>query len=352
MVTSDEQDSVKKLIFGMDEQIAAIQKAISDFEDGQRVNIAILALPYAGKSELVDEIVKMHPHEVTKVTFSSIIDNKDHIPLLGDPNKIMIFDNCHYLYMRKIGGFDVIEEFLNVMLSSDERLYITTWNIHSWNYLHRVLDIGRYFPVQVHIPLLNSADMKEFLLSAYDEGEIQFVNDIHVKEEKIFQVTKIPIAQQITHGKVNLYSLHINYVALRTLLFNRTPSETAESIIFNEITKISRGNPGVAKKIWNKWLEYPIVKTSSTKNIVPSDIELDSTGRFVLYIILSMGYIKKEELKNILYLSCNADDMMISRLLFEMLSQKLILENDEYYSILPEKLHVVVKYLENLRLVW
>lgn len=352
MVSSDEQDSGNKLVFGMDEQIAAIQKAISDFEAGQRVNVAILALPYAGKSELVDEIVEMHPHDVTKVTFSSIIDNKDQIPLLGDSNKIMIFDNCHYLYMRKIGGFDVIEEFLNMMLSSDERLYITTWNIHSWNYLHRVLGIGKYFPVQVNIPSLNSADMKEFLLSAYDEGEIQFVNDTDVEEDKIFQVTKIPIAKTITHGKVNIYSLHINYMALRTLLFNRTPSETAESIIIKEITKISRGNPGVAKEIWNKWLEYPIIKTSSTKNNVPSDIELDSTGRFVLYIILSMGYIKKDELKNILYLSCNADDMTINRLLFEILSQNLILEKEKYYSIRPEKLHAVVKYLENIRLVW
>nr|HML27170.1 hypothetical protein [Methanomethylovorans sp.] len=68
MVSSDEQDSGNKLLFGMDEQIAAIQKAISDFEAGQRVNVAILALPYAGKSELVDEIVEMHPHDVTKVT--------------------------------------------------------------------------------------------------------------------------------------------------------------------------------------------------------------------------------------------------------------------------------------------
>jgi hypothetical protein len=253
--------------------------------------------------------------------------------------------------MRKIGGFDVIEEFLNVMLSSDERLYITTWNIHSWNYLHRVLDIGRYFPVQVNIPSLNSSDMKEFLLSAYNEGEIQFVNDINVKEEKIFKVIKRPIAKKITHGKVNLYSLHINYVALQTLLFERTASETAESIIFKEITRLSHGNPGVAKDIWKKWLEYPVIKTSST-GIVHSDIELDSTGRFVLYIILSMGYIKKEELKNILNLSCNADDMMINRLLFEMRSKDLIVKNSEYYSISPEKLHSVVKYLENIRLVW
>lgn len=350
MGSSDEQDSASKLIFGMDEQIEAIQKAISDFEAGKRVNVAILALPYAGKSELVDEIVKMHPHDVTKVTFSSIIDNKDQIPLLGDPNKIMIFDNCHYLYMRKIGGFDVIEEFLNMILASDDRLYITTWNIHSWSYLHRVVGIGKYFPVQIHIPSLTSTDMKEFLLSAYDEDEIQFVNDTDVKEE-IFQVTKIPIAKKITHGKLNLYSLHINYEALKTLAFKRTPSETAESTIVKEITKISRGNPGVAKDIWKKWLEYPVIKTSSI-NTVQSDIELDSTERFVLYIILSMGYIKREELKNILNLSCDADDMMINRILFEMLSQDLILKKDNYYSIKPENLHGVAKYLENIRLVW
>jgi hypothetical protein len=351
MVPLNNNDPMEKLVFCLDKAIETIQSTISDFKDGKRVNIAILGLPYAGKSKLLDEIADIYPHELTKVTFSSIIDNKEEIPIREDPNSIMIFDNCHYLYMRKIGGFDVIEDFLKMLISSDDRLYITTWNIHSWNYLNQVMDIGKYFPVQVEIPRMSKEDMKMFLLSEYEEGEIQFVNDTEKQDKKIFQIVKKPIAIDVIHGKFNYYVLRFNRIALRALLFNRKPDETAESIIFNEIVKLSHGNPGVAKEIWNKWLDYPVIRTSIIGTI-DTNIDLDSTGRFVLYIILSMGHIKKEEMKNILNLSCNVDDMIINKILFEMLNQDIIAKNDEYYSVKPEKLYIVVKYLENIRLVW
>ncbi len=237
-------------MFGLDEAIEAVQKAISDFGSGQRVNIAIMALPFAGKSKLLDEIVKIHPHEVTKITFSSIISNREELPLLEETNKIMVFDNCHYLYMRKIGGFDVLEEFLKMVISSDDRLYITTWNIHSWNYLDRVMDIGKYFPVQLIIPQMDQEDLKKFLLSEYEQGEIQFVNDTEVREDKIFTIVKRPVAEKSIHSRINIYSLKIN------------------------------------------------------------------------------------------------------KILFEMFHQNLIAKHADHYSVKPEKLHVVIKYLENIRLVW
>ncbi|WP_321416979.1 hypothetical protein [uncultured Methanomethylovorans sp.] len=350
MVTSNAKEAIETLVLGLDEPIATIQKAISGFESGQRLNIAIIALPYAGKSELVDEIVKIHSHEVTTVRFSSIISSKDEISLPENSTKIIIFDNCHYLYMRKVGGFDVIKEFLNMVLSSDERLCITTWNIHSWNYLEQVLDIGRYFPIQVKIPPLNTADMEKFVLSVYEENEIQFVDDSDKKNTKIFTSVKIPITEKITHRTINLYSFQINYTALRILLFHIKKDENAESVIFKELTKVSHGNPGVATEIWNKWLEYPLIKTSSINSDF-GDIDLDDTGAFVLYIVLSMGHIRKEELEIIMNQSHNVDEIMINKIIFEMLNQDLIAKNDEYYSVKPEKLYVVIKYLENIRLV-
>ncbi|MDY0387510.1 MAG: hypothetical protein RBT65_10360 [Methanolobus sp.] len=351
MLTSNKKSSMEKSLFGLDEQIANIQKGISDFESGKSVNIAILAHPYAGKSQLVDEIIKMYPHKVTNVIFSSIINNKAEIPLLGDLNKISIFDNCHYLYTRSIGGFDIIKEFLNTVISSDERIHITTWNIHSWNYLDQVLDIGKYFPIQITIPPLEPAVMKKFLLSGYKENEILFVNDSDVSEKKIFTAIKKPITEKITHRTINLYSLRINNAAFKALLFKRKKDETAESIIFEEITKISHGNPGVAKEIWNKCLEYPVIKTSSINSDF-DDIDFDDTGRFVLYIILSMGHLKKEELKQILYQSHNIDETVINKIIFEMFNQDLIKKNDDNYSIKIEKLYDVIKYLEKIRLVW
>ncbi len=76
----------------------------------------------------------------------------------------MIIDDCQFLYARRIGGFDILEDFLKNVASSSN-FFITTWNLYSWKYLDEVLDIGTYFPVQIVLPRFTAGDIKECILS-------------------------------------------------------------------------------------------------------------------------------------------------------------------------------------------
>ncbi|MPN44154.1 hypothetical protein SDC9_191715 [bioreactor metagenome] len=84
-------------------------------------------------------------------------------------------DNCHFLYIRKTGGFDIFYEFLD-MVSSENRIFITTWNIYSWKYLDQAFELGKYFPVQIVVSAFEKENIKSIILSRYGEKEIIFNN--------------------------------------------------------------------------------------------------------------------------------------------------------------------------------
>ncbi len=77
--------------------------------------------------------------------------------------------------MRKPGGFDIFYEFLD-MISSQERIFVTTWNLYTWKYLNEAFGLERYFPVQIFIPAFSKEDLRLFILKRYGKNEIIFAN--------------------------------------------------------------------------------------------------------------------------------------------------------------------------------
>ena len=115
-------------ILGLRDEIGTIQAAIADFEIGKRLNVTIIAEP-GGKTTLSGEIEKINLNRATKITFSEIVRDKKEISLPDDSKRVVIFDNCHFLYMRKPGGFDIFYDFLD-MISSDQYLLLPGTSIH------------------------------------------------------------------------------------------------------------------------------------------------------------------------------------------------------------------------------
>ena len=188
--SSGEKGSGK--VLGLQEEIEKIQAAIADFEVGKRLNVAIIAEPLGGKTTLINEIEKLNLSRATKITFNEIVRDKKEISLPEDAKRVVLFDNCHFLYMRKPGGFDVFYEFMD-MVSSQERIFITTWNIYSWKYLNEAFGLGRYFTVQIFIPAFGKENLRLFILKRYEKNEIKFTKDEESKEEPFFYIVKYPL---------------------------------------------------------------------------------------------------------------------------------------------------------------
>ena len=183
----DKKETSYKLS-GFEEEIQNAQIAIADFESGKKLNVAIIAELFAGVTLLVDELEKMNNLKVTRLSYSSLVKNKDDFMLSEYSKKIIIIDHCEYLYMRKIGGFEVLDDFLKTIVNSSNNLFITTWNIYSWKYLDEVLNIGKFFPFQIKVQKSTTNEIKECILSGYKPDEIKFRPDVEFEKEKM----KIP----------------------------------------------------------------------------------------------------------------------------------------------------------------
>jgi len=306
-------------VIGFKDEIAIIQSAISDFKKtGQKSNIAILSDPFGGKTTLIDEIEKINSEIVSKISFSSIVKNKDSLKVLDQSNEILMVDDCHFLYMRKIGGFAIIEDFLR-MVPSYNKLFITTWNSYSWRYLIEIFDIDQFFPIQINLPGFTSTETKELLLSMYDMDQIKFVEDVDKKK-----IRSTPFS----------------------LFRKRQKAMTAENEVFEKIKQVSHGNPGIARIIWDKSLESQTIKPSQIKAFsLRSKPEYNEA--FILSIILSMKSINKEELMEII-----EPESPLDMILYKLSKEGLIAVDEERYSIMPEALYSIIDFLKKFKLVW
>jgi hypothetical protein len=332
-------------IIGFKEEIINIQTAIADFESGQKLNIAIIGEPFTGKTALVNEIHNINPQRTIKLSFSSAIKNKDEITIPEPSKRIMIIDHCEFLYMRKIGGFDILEEFLKLAVTSNN-LFITTWNLYSWNYLDEVINIGKFFPVQINLRKFTSNEIKEYLLSSYKPDEIKFIEDVEFEKEKVVNFMKYPVIIKPLKKSVSIPYIKINYHLLKAKLSRKEEKIAIEDIIFEKIHHVSGGNPGAAKVFWQKSLEYPAIKPSKIKEF-SFKIELDYNESFILNIIVSMKSIKKDELTEI-----GGPDFQIDKTIFRLSKQGLITTEEGPCTIRPEALKSVVDFLKKSRLVW
>lgn len=336
-------ESGKAEVVGFENEISNIQIAIADFESGRKLNVAIIAEPFGGRSTLVNEIAKMNTQKITRLYFLSVVKNKDEISMPEQSKRIIIIDDCQLLYMRKIGGFNILKDFLKSVTSSD-KMFITAWNLYSWKYLDAVMGIGRFFPVQINLPRFTTDEVKGFILSMYEPDEIKFTEDTESKKEKIIEIVQYPVTIRRLKKSISVPSFKLHSGILKIRLFKK--EVLVEDIVFEKINSIAHGNPGVAKVVWLRSLEYPVIKPGKIKEL-SLDIELDYNESFILSLILSIGYVEKEELAEIAGPRHHIDEI-----LFRLVKQGLITIEKGRCSIKPEALRSVVEFLKKSRLVW
>lgn len=343
-MNSDEKAPAKEII-GFQEEIAKIQTAIADFECGKNLNIAIIAEPFAGKTTLIDAIEKMNNQKVTRLSFSSIVKNREDTKIPENSKRVVIIDDCNFLYERKIGGFEILDHFLNSVVTSSS-IFITSWNIYSWNYLEEVIHINDFFPIQIKLPKFTKDHIKECILSRYNEKEIKFEEDMAFEKEHVIESRKLAINIKPLEKTINIPYFSIDYHLLKVRLFKKEEKIAIEDLIFEKLFHVSNGNPGVAKVIWQNSIEYPIVKPSKIKEY-SFNIDLDYKDSFILNIILSMKSVKNKDIAEIA-----GPDFKVETIIFRLVQQGLITNDDGVYSIRPEALKSVVDFLKKRRLVW
>ena len=338
----EEEQQMPAGIIGFQNELASIRAALAEFESGEKSDVAIIAEPFAGRTTLLYAIEQITTRKTVKLSFSALITDRDEISFPPGAGEIVLCDNCHFLYQRAIGGFKHLDEFLTAVAAS-EHLVITTWNVYSWRYLEEVRAIDKFFPLTITLPQFSAAELKELILAGYAENELEFEDDSRPEEKRI--ITRHPVSFTVRNKTLAIPFFSIDFARIKVLFSRKEETRKAEDIIFEKINRIANGNPGVAKLLWAKSMQYPTIKPSFVKECALK-AELDYHESFLLSLILAMEALTKPELHEI------SDEPEVETMLHRLLHQRLIVEERGFYKLNPEALSCVVSALKKMGVIW
>ncbi len=338
-------------LFGFEEILKNIEETIEKPDFGPRSNIAIIAEPFSGRSELLYKISELHRDRETNILFSRLVSDENFLHTLEKSGDIVLVDNCQFLCSRKIGGFEKLDIFLDAVASSN-KLFITTWNQFSWNYLRFFYPLESIFAVRIELPRLGPEELKKMVMATC-EWQITFAEEEKTKKEKWLEFSEFPVDLAPFKRTLRVPVPRIDYSVLKSRFpakiwsSEQKDGTSAEDKVFQRLKDASEGNPGVAKAIWKKSVpnaEGAIKPGDVTKPQYKIDLNYDQA--FLLYTILCMESVSIEELKGIIDPNTN-----VNRFVQDLERTGLISVENETLSIMPMALHSIESYLKNMQLV-
>ncbi len=337
---------------GYKDEIEKIEENIMHFGSGPAANIAIISGPYAGKTTFMDNLYYRFPLMSARIKIPAEWKSyEDHVRSLNRVRENIIFiDDCHLLYQRRVGGFEIMEKFLDHIATHPEHLFITSWNSFSWNYLSEVLHVEKHFPCQIYLSRFEKEEIRFVLMSPYDTGEIIFETGDKNTIERFLVFDKYPIHIKNIGKTINIPFFKLDFSLLRSMIEEKLQHEgkerkkTPEDMAFIRIRDISSGNMLLAQMVWNKSLHNSTVKVDEIYS--PSfEAELDYDTTFIGFLILSMGRITQDGLEDAI-----GDEIDVTRSLAILRKYELIDTKDRICSVNPEAIRYIGSLAEHARM--
>ncbi len=326
-------------------QFAEIQDVINLYRSQKRENVAIIGLPYSGKSTLISAVHDVYASDVYLVEYGSQITSKRDLLDYRSSKPIFLMDGCQHLFSRHIGGFSALDDFLTEVVTSSS-LFITTWNLYAWNYLRRIREVERIFPRTILIPPLSDTGMRQCILQEYTDAELQFIGGVEVELPSIVQMRKHEVHLPFKKEPLMLPFPSFSFDRLAFRRRNHEEKLSDEEMVFRKITRMAEGNPGIGKAIWKKSFDYPTVNLKDYQPVRVND-PLIRKDAFILGVIAMTGVTSKEYLEEVAALEYD-----INPTLYRLQTLGIIMETNGGYQICPEAILGVHDLLRKLRIIW
>lgn len=272
-------------------------------EEGQ--NVAFVSRPYGGREEVIDSVFG---DDTDRHRLTSVMEADG--PTLPEKGTCVV-EGCEYLYTRRLGGLWRLERFVESVASSDA-VVVSSWNSYAWSYATQATDVEDVFPVELSLPSLDSSQTARLLASEYDISEY----------EKDYE--------EVTADTTETWQDRLPFDTIRFGI-----AESSDNI-FEKVTGISRGNPGVACAVFE----------SRAWENEADPVELSYEDAFMLYVVLTKRKVGRDVLFDVV------EPTSLEKSLRRLSDLGLVELDGEYVSVRPERFADSIDYLERRRLLW
>jgi hypothetical protein len=335
---------------GLGDEVERLSTTVAQYLDEDKElsvahsNVAVISDPFAGREALLDYAEELLD-DAERVRLSEVVTNQLRVPDLPEDGSL-ILDDCQYLFQRTVGGFEVLDWFLE-RLAMSNALVITSWNRYAWEYLAAVREVGESFPLQIRIPRLNRAQI-EAVVSTYIDEAVRFVDAGEAGHIKTVNLVRKPIG--LPGGR----SVAVPFLKLNTAWvlswFTQDEIASIEAVVYEKLRRVSHGNPGIATTIW----EQSVVENDEGVTIAPGYIQdpikgfelADDERAFLLLLIASFEQVSRESLDEM------TKGISVDKELQTLVSSGIIDVDEDVVRIRPEGVHPSVAELTRRRLLW
>lgn len=194
--------------------------------------------------------------------------------ILDGPRRLVIVDECHMLFLRRIGGFAALDTFLNVVSLTRQRVFwLLSFNLYAWRYLNRVNNRRHYFRDTLTLTGFGDAELRSLIDRRNARAGVQ----------PDFSRLALAGARPGRHG----FEL----------------VKTSEGY-FRLLNEYAAGNPGIAMALWLRSLRQQPDGTAIVQLFRPPGEtqlkELDDNQLFSLTAIAQHESLTAEELASVL----------------------------------------------------
>lgn len=327
---------------GFDDELAALDDVLDRFEtsddaDVARVgHVAVVSDPFGGRKTVLD-------HAATRaadVDRRSLSPTTDGVSL--DGSSVVVLDDCHHLFTRQIGGFDRLDQFLDEVVAFDG-LVVSSWNRFAWKYLDAVKGVGRSFPNLIDVSPLSEADLRSSLTEERSGSLPRFVPTARENRERPFRWTSRTVELWDDRTvSLSLPTPNAEYVHHR---LGRREPEVLEDVVFDRLTRLSDGNPGVARDLWDRTVDGDELRLDDLEAPIET-LDLDDLTGYVLALVVTKERLDRAELAAVV------DDPALDRSLGELADAGVVDVDGTRVTLTPIGLRPGVEYLQRRRLLW
>lgn len=324
---------------GLTSELDAVEEAVANHLEGANANVAIVAEPYAGRDVLLSHAEAQLGAASGHVAFEEPVTDPDELEF---PNREVVFvEGCHYLYERRIGGFDALDAFLERTAESDS-LFVTAWNHWAWDYLAAAHDVDRAFPVEVEVPRLPPEAITALVREHADELPTFVESEEYGRVKTVGLDTTTVGAVAGREVSVPVPEFNVEYLTARDL---GDEYGEVERVVYERLARLAEGNPGVALALWEDAVADGEISLAELDD--PDDaLELDDAEAFALTSVLCKEQLSYDALERLL------DDVDVARAVQTLAYHDLVSVDGDVVSVAPERFHAAVEHLEGRRYLW